>query len=120
MTKEEEKLEKVNYLANTLNLPFEYINDMSDEDINLIFKMSKEIDDEGKNLLKQTSEITENSEILPLVNNPDQDIIRLNTSDGTEILRFDCNGDIYVKGNLAENDKSVVDGFRDFLKSYGF
>lgn len=37
----------------------------------------------------------------------------------TPILMFDENGDIYVKGKLVENDKEVVDAFREFLKSTG-
>ena len=36
-----------------------------------------------------------------------------------ELLKFDNNGDIYVKGKLVENDKQVVDGLREFLKSQG-
>ena len=35
----------------------------------------------------------------------------------TEILKLCFNGDIYVHGRLAENDKEVVDALRDFLKS---
>ena len=33
---------------------------------------------------------------------------------GEEILKLCENGDIYVKGRLAENDKEVVDAFREF------
>jgi len=32
------------------------------------------------------------------------------------ILSFRENGDIYVKGRLAENDKEVVNALREFLK----
>jgi hypothetical protein len=32
-----------------------------------------------------------------------------------EMLRLDPNGDIFVRGQLAENDKAVVYGLRDFL-----
>jgi len=35
----------------------------------------------------------------------------------TEVLKFCENGDIYVKGKLVENDKEVVEGIREFLKS---
>ena len=35
----------------------------------------------------------------------------------TEILKLCENGDIFVKGRLAENDKEVVQGLRDFLKA---
>lgn len=34
---------------------------------------------------------------------------------GKEVLRLEPNGDIYVKGNFAENDKQVVDALREFL-----
>lgn len=36
------------------------------------------------------------------------------------ILKLCENGDIFVKGNLAENDKEVVDALREFLKGQGF
>jgi hypothetical protein len=37
-----------------------------------------------------------------------------------EILKLCENGDIFVKGKLAENDKEVVDALREFLNSLGF
>lgn len=36
-----------------------------------------------------------------------------------EILKLCENGDIFVKGRLAENDKEVVDALREFLKGQG-
>jgi hypothetical protein len=39
---------------------------------------------------------------------------------GREILKLCENGDIFVKGKLAENDKEVVDALREFLKGQGF
>ena len=33
-----------------------------------------------------------------------------------EILKLCENGDIFVKGKLAENDKEIVDALREFLK----
>lgn len=33
-----------------------------------------------------------------------------------EILRFDPNGDIFVKGKLTTNDMEVVNGFRELLQ----
>jgi hypothetical protein len=33
-----------------------------------------------------------------------------------KVLVLEPNGDIFVNGRLAENDKEVVDGMRDFLK----
>lgn len=32
-----------------------------------------------------------------------------------EVLRLEPNGDIYVHGRLADNDKLVVDGLREFI-----
>jgi hypothetical protein len=40
-------------------------------------------------------------------------------SNGKEILRFEKNGDIFLRGMLTDNDKQVVDGFRDFLYGNG-
>jgi hypothetical protein len=37
----------------------------------------------------------------------------------TEVIKFDYNGDIYVKGKLIENDKELVDAFREFLTQTG-
>ena len=39
--------------------------------------------------------------------------------DYKEILKLCENGDIFVKGKLAENDKEVVDALREFLKVQG-
>jgi hypothetical protein len=33
-----------------------------------------------------------------------------------EILRFEENGDIFIHGELAENNKQIIDGFKEFLK----
>lgn len=32
-----------------------------------------------------------------------------------EIMRFDPNGDIFVKGSLVENDREIIEGLRQFL-----
>lgn len=37
-----------------------------------------------------------------------------------EIIKICENGDIFIKGKLAENDKEVVDALREFLKGQGF
>ncbi len=44
-----------------------------------------------------------------------QDSINLHAG-GQEIVSLKNNGDIYVKGNLVENDKEVVDGLRELLR----
>ena len=48
----------------------------------------------------------------------EQNTIYFMQGDGeSEILKLCENGDIFVKGKLAENDKQVVDALREFLKS---
>jgi hypothetical protein len=45
-------------------------------------------------------------------------IFSVHGKDGpVEVLRFKDNGDIFVQGRLAENDKEVVEGIRIFLKA---
>lgn len=34
---------------------------------------------------------------------------------GTEMIRFEPNGDIFIKGNLAGNDTEILDAMREFL-----
>lgn len=36
-------------------------------------------------------------------------------NDDKELLKLKCNGDIYVKGKLIENDKEVVNAFREYF-----
>lgn len=36
-----------------------------------------------------------------------------------EIIKFCENGDIFINGRLAENDKEVVDAMREFLRNQG-
>lgn len=35
---------------------------------------------------------------------------------GQDIISLKSNGDIYVKGELVENNQEVVDGLKEFLK----
>lgn len=41
-------------------------------------------------------------------------ILSLGTED-MEILRFERNGDIFIKGKLVTNDMQIVEGFRELL-----
>ena len=52
-------------------------------------------------------------ETVPLENIP---FLKISAPDSSEILRFDPNGDIFVKGKLVTNDIEVVDGFRELLR----
>lgn len=44
------------------------------------------------------------------------------TSDRNEppIIQLKDNGDVLIKGNLAETDKELVDAMREFLKESGY
>ena len=37
--------------------------------------------------------------------------------DSTPVIEFKSNGDIYVKGNLIENDKELVCAMREYLNN---
>ena len=41
------------------------------------------------------------------------------SASSNEMLRLEPNGDIYIQGRLAENDKEVVDALRLFLQGQG-
>lgn len=45
----------------------------------------------------------------------DHPLLTLLDQEENEILRFDNDGKIYIHGKFTENDKQVVDGFREFL-----
>jgi hypothetical protein len=60
----------------------------------------------------------EDREIIDDEMTEDTDIVFF-SNDAEEILRLCDNGDIYVHGNLVENDQDVVDGLREFLKKSG-
>lgn len=36
------------------------------------------------------------------------------------VLEFMRNGDIFVKGKLVENNKEIVEGFKEFLRNEGY
>jgi hypothetical protein len=45
-----------------------------------------------------------------------ENLIILRADNGDDILRLCFNGDIYVRGRLAESDSEVVNALRDFIK----
>lgn len=49
---------------------------------------------------------------------PDSGSIVFSTAEYPNIIELKVNGDIYVKGNMIENDKELVDGLREVLKSW--
>ena len=48
-----------------------------------------------------------------------QSITFQNNGESTPIIELKADGDIYVNGNLIENDKEVVDAMREFLNKLG-
>ena len=46
--------------------------------------------------------------------------IKFDLGNNEPIILLKDNGDIYVKGKLAETDKEVVDAMRELLKDSGF
>jgi hypothetical protein len=78
---------------------------------------------ELKTYTELTDEFVNNSllelkEIVPQERNTIFFVVNDNLSQ--PILKLCENGDIFVKGKLAENDKQVTDAMREFLKSQGF
>ncbi|MFA5207359.1 MAG: hypothetical protein WC428_01765 [Candidatus Paceibacterota bacterium] len=83
--------------------------------------------------LSEKSELKRDAELVEeLVNNNPLELIEIvsqerntiffmvNDNLSQPILKLCENGDIFVKGKLAENDKQVTDAMREFLRSQGF
>jgi NTP pyrophosphatase (non-canonical NTP hydrolase) len=51
----------------------------------------------------------------PINNEPGPGEIKFMNGDSTEFMRFENNGDIYVKGNLVDNDVEVLRAFREYM-----
>ncbi|MBK5474328.1 hypothetical protein JFU54_28505 [Bacillus sp. TH19] len=64
--------------------------------------------------MKLTTKLTLNSDDMARLNPSHGDIIF--NAGGKEIITLKSNGDIFVKGELVENNKEVVDGLKEFLK----
>ena len=53
-----------------------------------------------------------------IITNKKDRILTLQSKSGEEILRFEDNGDIYIKEEFVTNDFQIIEGFREFLKNY--
>lgn len=42
-------------------------------------------------------------------------IFSIRLQSGVEMIRFEANGNIYIKGKKVTNDLEVVDGFRELI-----
>jgi len=62
----------------------------------------------------------DNIKLTSLIPKEKNTIFFIQDNGAREILKICENGDIFVKGKLAENDKKVVDALRKFLKGHGF
>lgn len=82
----------------------------------------QEVKQEIKNLLKNKDMKTE-EKVLVLKKAEDfqKDTVFFSIDKNrNEILKLCPNGDIFVNGRLAENDKQVVDALKEWLNSQGF
>jgi hypothetical protein len=62
----------------------------------------------------------DNIKLTSVIPQDQNTIFFMQDSGAREILKLCENGDIFIKGRLAENDKEVVDALREFLKGQGF
>ena len=46
---------------------------------------------------------------------PTDSLIMFHYRDGSELMKFCYNGEIYLKGKLVTTDQEVVDGLRDII-----
>lgn len=82
----------------------------------------KKIEEETKNNLSYKLDGVFNTDdiIHARIADPIVPTIHFKGTDNIEILRLEPNGDIYIHGELAENDKQVTDGLRNFLLGHGY
>lgn len=73
-----------------------------------LFKSNKTTDMKHKSVLREMPNTAENTIFFMQLDGQNR-----------ELLKLCQNGDIFVKGRLAENDKEVVDALKQFLISQG-
>jgi hypothetical protein len=56
------------------------------------------------------------AEGVNVIKTKDQGDIRFEVAGNREMLRLCANGDIYVRGELADTDAAVVAGFKEWLR----
>lgn len=64
------------------------------------------------------NKLSSSSSLKGVSTNTEENIIQLTDNSGRQVLRFEQNGDIYVKNEFVTNDFQIVEGFREFLKHY--
>ena len=79
-----------------------------------------DIDGSLNEQLKKTTMKMDNIKLTSVIPQEQNTIRFVQDNAEREILKLCENGDIFVKGKLAENDKEVVDTLREFLKGQGF
>ena len=112
-----ERLKKECLIARSFNMPIWEVKNLDDNELNTMEKSLREMCDDGVSSFTINEDIV--LENIPIsVHTPS--LISLFDKDSIEFMRFENNGDIYVKGVLAENSKEIVDAFREFLKAQGY
>lgn len=51
---------------------------------------------------------------------PPETVLTIQNNEGKKILQFMQDGSIYVHGRFAENDKEIVEAFKEFLIDQGY
>lgn len=53
-----------------------------------------------------------------IITNQKETVLTLRSKTGVEILRFENEGDIYLKNEFVTNDFQIIEGFREYLRQY--
>lgn len=93
---------------------------MDKQNLSEIIDKLSEVDEQQIIMYDDFKRLMDNtSDNIKTLSTPEYSMLTLSDKNNNEILKFENNGDIYVRGNLIENDKQVVDGFREFLNAQG-
>lgn len=102
-----QKLPNINYSNNKDASQYDYWQEVKQEIKNLL--KNKDMKTEEKVLvLKKAEDFQKDTVFFSMDKNRN------------EILKLCPNGDIFVKGRLAENDKQVVEALKEWLNNQGF
>lgn len=100
--------------------PSKYVgpkNDFSSYNEDDVERLKIELNKYAK-LPSKMNKFSSSSSLKGVSTNTEENIIQLTDNSGRQVLRFEQNGDIYVKNEFVTNDFQIVEGFREFLKHY--
>ncbi|MCK9574681.1 MAG: hypothetical protein WC979_00160 [Candidatus Pacearchaeota archaeon] len=115
-----ERIKKEYLVAKNFNMPIEDVKNLDDNELNTMEKSLREMIDDGVNSFTLNDAVFNYTPASVPISIPNPSLISLFDKDSIEFMRFENNGNIYVKGKLTVNDKEVVDAFREFLKAQGY